>query len=130
VKPVNSCGAKNRAGMPCAAAPTETGVCHLHNDPTIAAKLGQVGGRKNRRIMREAVQAMPAINTIAGIQQFIDQLVRNLLAEELPPKTAAGIAPLLNTMMRTFDPSDVERRLQHLETIEAKRKQQKSGSAD
>jgi hypothetical protein len=71
---------------------------------------------------------MPAINTIAGIQQFIDQLVRNLLAEELTPKTAAGIAPLLNTMMRTFDPSDVEKRLQHLEAVEAKRKQRNSGS--
>jgi hypothetical protein len=128
LKRVNSCGAKNRAGMPCGAAATETGFCHLHNDPTLAAKLGRVGGRRNRRITRESVQTMPAINTIAGIQQFIDQLVRNLLAEELTPKTAAGIAPLLNTMMRTFDPSDVEKRLQHLEAVEAKRKQRNSGS--
>jgi hypothetical protein len=126
----NSCGAKNKSGMPCAAAPTETGFCHLHNDPTLAAKLGQAGGRQNRHVISGPTQAMPAIDTIVGIQQFISQLARDVYAQRLAPRTAAGIAPLLNTMLRTFDPSDVEKRLQQLEAAEAKRRQINSGSSD
>jgi hypothetical protein len=73
---------------------------------------------------------MPAIDTIVGIQQFISQLARDVYAQRLAPRTAAGIAPLLNTMLRTFDPSDVEKRLQQLEAAEAKRRQINSGSSD
>jgi hypothetical protein len=51
-------------------------------------------------------------------------------AQKLAPRTVAGIAPLLNTMLRTFDPIEVERRLQQLETAEAKRTQLNSGSSD
>jgi len=130
LKQRNSCGAKNKSEMPCAAAPTETGFCHLHNDPTLAAKLGQAGGRKNRHVIREPPQPMPAINTMAGVQQFITQLAGDVYTEKLPVRTVAGINALLNTMIRTCGPTDVEKRLKQLEAAEAKRKEANSGSAD
>jgi hypothetical protein len=116
--------------MPCSAAPTDTGFCHLHNDPTLAAKLGRVGGRKNRHVTPDAPRVMPAIDTMAGVQQFITQLVGAVYTEKLPVRTVSGINSLLNTMIRTFDPSDVEKRLQQLEAAEAKRRQMNSDSSN
>ena len=73
---------------------------------------------------------MPAINTMAGVQQFITQLAGDVYTEKLPVRTVSGINALLNTMIRTFEPTDVEKRLQQLEAAEAKRKEMDSGSSD
>ncbi|MCU1304542.1 MAG: hypothetical protein JWQ87_4826 [Candidatus Sulfotelmatobacter sp.] len=126
----NSCGAKNKNGQPCAAAPTETGFCHFHRDPALAAKLGRAGGRRNRHVNREASQPLPAIDTRAGVQKFISQLIGDVYAENVSSRTATGIATLLNTMIRTFDTSDLEKRIQQLEAAEAKRKEKESDSSN
>jgi hypothetical protein len=126
----NSCAAKNKNGQPCAAAPTETGFCHFHSDPSLAAKLGRAGGRRNRHVNRDASRPLPSIDTRAGIQKLITQLVGDVYAGNVLPRTAAGIAPLLNTMIRTFDTSDLEKRIQQLEAAEAKRKEKELDSSN
>ena len=112
----SSCSAKNKRGEPCGAPATETGYCHLHSDPERAAQLGREGGRKNRHVLETDARPLPALDTMTGVCNALAVMIEDVHARRMDPKTAAGLAPLFNSLMRALEPEETERRLKNLET--------------
>src|SRR5260370_42006553 len=96
----NRCGGENKQGQPCRAAATESGYCYFHANPDVAAELGRVGGRKNRHVVDTDLRPLPPINTITGVKDALAQMIGDVYANRLHPRTAAGLAPRINTVLR------------------------------
>ena len=111
----DGCGAKTKKGEPSRAAATESGYCYLHSNPDIASQLGRTGGRKNRHVTEGAAGTLPALDTVTGVKDAIAQMIVDVHANRLHPRTAAGIAPLLNALLRALGAADLEQRIKQLE---------------
>lgn len=108
------CKAMNRQGKPCRAAATESGFCHFHANPGVAAELGRAGGRRNRRVNETELRALPPLNDAAGVQDALAQTIVEVHEKRLHPRTAAGLAPLFSTLFRTFERTELEREIKSL----------------
>src|SRR4051794_27941335 len=93
------CKGKTKEGKRCRAAPTESGFCFLHSKPGLAAEIGRAGGRKNRHVVSDELRPLPSVDTIEGVKQAVAQMIGDVYSKRLPPKMAAGLAPLINTML-------------------------------
>jgi hypothetical protein len=71
--------------------------------------------RKNRHVMEGAARALPALDTITGVKDAIAQMIVDVHANRLHPRTAAGIAPLFNALLRALGAADLEQRINELE---------------
>jgi uncharacterized protein DUF5763 len=111
----NSCKATNKRGMPCRAAATETGYCFFHSHPEKAAELGRSGGRNNRHVVLDDPRPLPPLKDAAAIKQAVAQIIEDVYAKRLSAKTAAGMAPLINTLLRTIQTQDLEDKVNALE---------------
>ncbi len=109
------CGGKTKQGNPCAAAATDSGYCYFHTNPEMAARLGQAGGRKNRHVVSDAPRPLPQIDSISAVKVAVAQMIDDVYAKRLHPRTAAGLAPLFNTMLRLLSAEETERRVKELE---------------
>jgi len=112
---MNRCKAKNKRAEPCGAAATETGYCHFHSKPDIAAELGRRGGRKNRHVMIGDLQLLPLLGGATGLRNALQQALADLYEGRLTPKTAAAFASLASALLRTFTPAEFEEQLKTLQ---------------
>jgi hypothetical protein len=62
-----------------------------------------------------ATQSLPALDTVTGVKDAIAQMIVDVHANRLHPRTAAGIAPLLNALLRALGAADLEQRIKQLE---------------
>jgi hypothetical protein len=109
------CKGQTKQGKPCRAAATEGGLCFLHANPNKASELGRIGGRKNRHVIEGAARPLPPLDTITGVRTAIGQMIVDVHERRLDPRTAAGVAPLLNTLLRALGAADLEQRIKNLE---------------
>ena len=112
----SSCKNKNKRGEPCGAPATDTGYCHLHSDPERASQLGREGGRKNRHVFETDARPLPSLDTMAGVRNALAVMIEDVHAKRMDPKTANGLAPLMNSLIRALEPAETERKLKKLET--------------
>jgi Family of unknown function (DUF5763) len=109
------CKGTNKRGRPCRAAATDSGFCYLHTNPELAAQLGRAGGRKNRHAIEGVARPLPPLDSINGVTTAIGQMIVDVHERRLDPRTAAGVAPLLNTLLRALGASELEKRMEKLE---------------
>ena len=81
----------------------------------MAAEIGRAGGRKNRHVVSDELRPLPSVDTIEGVKQAVAQMIGDVYSKRLPPRTAAGLAPLINTMLRVLSAADLEQRVKQLE---------------
>ena len=108
------CSALTKKGMRCRAAATSGGLCFFHANPRKAAELGRIGGRKNGRVMRTS-DPLPSLETVAAVRDTVKRLINDVYDGKLNPRTAAGLAPLLQLQMRAIEKTDFEERLARAE---------------
>jgi hypothetical protein len=113
---VISCKATNKRGAPCGAPATQTGYCHLHSDPERAVQLGREGGRKNRHVVENAARPLPGLDNITGVRDALAVMIEDVHANRMHPRTAAGLAPLVNSLIRALEPAELEQRIKKLES--------------
>jgi hypothetical protein len=58
---------------------------------------------------------LPQIDSITGVKATVGQLIEDVYANRLHPKTAAGMASLINTMLRVLTAADLEQKVNQLE---------------
>jgi hypothetical protein len=92
----NRCKGTARTGRPCRAAATEGGLCFFHANPEKAAELGRIGGTKNRYTFVAEDRPPLAITSVKEVQTTLTRLIDEVYSSKLSPKTAAGLAALLN----------------------------------
>jgi hypothetical protein len=109
------CKGRTKQGKPCRAAATEGGLCFLHANPNKASELGRIGGRKNRHVLEGAARPLPPLDTIQGVRTAIGQMIIDVHERRLDPRTAAGVAPLVNALLRALGAAELEQRIKNLE---------------
>ena len=119
-KSSSPCQALTKNGKPCHAAATEGGLCFFHGNPKRAAELGRIGGKKNRRIPGVDLDPLPPLESANAVRQAVARLIADVYAGRLHPRTAAGLAPLMNLQLRAIEQSSLQDRLAKLEHLAAK----------
>src|SRR5215471_161806 len=108
------CSALTKSGKPCRAAATDGGLCFFHANPKKAAELGRIGGKKNGRVMAGSTP-LPDLDSVSAVRDAVKRLIADVYSGKLHPRTAAGIAPLLQLQMRAIEKTDFDQRLAKLE---------------
>jgi hypothetical protein len=111
------CKGRAKSGKPCQAAATDGGLCFFHANPDKASELGRIGGRSNRHAASANADPPPALDTAMAVRDTVARLIADVYAGRINPRTAAGLAPLLNLQMRAIETTDLEQRLAKLEKL-------------
>jgi len=72
------CEAMTKAGNRCKAIAVEHGRCAFHADPTLAARLGRKGGRKNRRKVSYRVKQFSPPRTAKEIREILSTTMADI----------------------------------------------------
>ena len=110
---MKNCQAKTKTGASCRAPASEGGLCFFHANPESAKKLGQMGGRKNRRPVVEL--QVPCNLTAADVCNVSGEAIRLLLSGQLKARDATAMAQLCNSLYRGIPAADLEARVTTLE---------------
>ena len=110
------CRAKTKQGSDCrAAAVVGTQFCALHGDPSRAAELGRMGGRKNRHYVDvDEVKFAPPV-TPEDIRNMLSQAIADVRARKLDPRIANTLTHMAVALLKAFESTDVQQRLARLE---------------
>lgn len=110
---MQTCVGKRKTGTACRAPAGSGGLCYFHANPDRARTLGQVGGRKNRRV---GVDLQISDNaTAADLRNLTLQAMRPLLSGDMHAREAGTLAQLCNSLYRMMPAADLEARVALLE---------------
>jgi hypothetical protein len=107
------CRGKTKTGAACRAPAGAGGLCYFHANPDTARSLGQLGGRKNRRLVVDL--QVPDNMSAADLRNVTAQAIRLLLSGEMHAREAVAVAQLCNTLHRVIPTADLETRVTMLE---------------
>lgn len=110
---MQTCKGKTRTGAACRAPAGSGGLCFFHANPDSAKALGQIGGRKNRRLVVDL--QVPDNLTAADVCKVTGEAIRLLLSGELKAREASALAQLCNSLYRALPTADLEARVALLE---------------
>src|SRR5260221_232943 len=111
------CPVTTKAGKPCTAPPTETGLCYFHEHPEKAAELGRKGGIRNRHYIPLDTVDIGPLNTAADVKDMLAKLVTGVAARTIDAKLAASIGSLVLALLKAIETPDLEARLALLEGV-------------
>lgn len=102
------CAAITKAGKPCGAAPTATGLCFFHANPNKASELGRIGGMQNhsRRIVLPS--AMSKLDSGSTASARLDALYVDVLTGVIPPQKALVLIKLTDLQSKIKEQTVVE----------------------
>ena len=111
-----SCGAKTKRGRPCKAAVVYgTHFCALHGNPTRAAELGRMGGRKNRHYVDNDEVIIAPPTTPEDVKNLLAQAMVDVRAKKLDPRAASTLTYMSGALLKAFESTDLARRVARLE---------------
>lgn len=108
-----------KSGKRCQAAATAGGLCFFHANPNKASELGRIGGRSKRDAVSESMDPLPTLDNVIAVRDTVARLIADVYAGRINPRTAAGLAPLMNLQLRAIETTDLERRLAAVEKMQA-----------
>ena len=110
------CRAKTKAGKACKAAALEKGLCAFHANPKRAAELGRIGGRKNRlHVSRSELGPVRPPQTAKEVKNLLADAMAATHAGRLEPKIASVMAYVGTALLKAFETSDLQERIEALE---------------
>jgi len=110
------CQAKTKAGKPCKAVAVKRGRCAFHADPQRAARLGRLGGRKNRRYPSRATGSpVPPPRTALEVKDLLAETLADIHAGRREPKVASVMAYVSTALLNAIKTTEMEERIAALE---------------
>jgi hypothetical protein len=110
------CRAKTKAGKPCKASPVQRGLCAFHADPKRAAELGRIGGSKNRlQVSRSEPGSVRPPETAKEVKNLLAEAMAGIHAGRLEPKIASVMAYVGTALLKAFETTDLQERIEALE---------------
>jgi hypothetical protein len=100
------CKSVTKRGEPCRAAATASGLCFFHANPNKASELGRIGGRRNRHVIADMVDPLPAVVNEFSVRDIVARLVADVYVGKIHPKRATTLTQLLNLQLRSFSALD------------------------
>ena len=111
-----TCKANTKAGNPCKAIPFAGSLCAFHADPSRAARIGRMGGQKNRRlIVDSASQTISVPRTAEAVTKLLAETMAGIHARRLDPKIVNVMAYLGTALLNALETAELERRIAALE---------------
>jgi len=111
------CEHKSEDGKRCGAAALKAKTrCSLHADPGRAAELGSKGGRRRSVYKPSDLKEFAAPKTAADLRDLLAESIVEIRAGKLDPRVATAIGYLGASYLRALEVSDIEERLNALET--------------
>jgi hypothetical protein len=111
----NRCKGRTKTGKPCDAAATDGGLCFFHANPNKASELGRIGGRSKRQAAAENGAPVPPLDNAGAVRDAAGRLIAEVIAGNIHPRVAAGLAPLMNLQLHAITIADLELRMAKLE---------------
>jgi hypothetical protein len=68
-------------------------------------------GEEESTVFETDVRPLPALDNMAGALKALAVIIEDIHAGRIDPKIAAGVAPLMNSLIRGLEPEETERRL-------------------
>ena len=117
------CSHKKRDGKRCrASALTDNANCSLHAQPGRAAELGSKGGRRRAIHNSGDLREFAAPKTAADLRELLAESIVEIRAGKLDPRIANALGYLGASYLRALEVSDIESRLDAIETMQRKEK--------
>jgi hypothetical protein len=110
----NRCKGRTKAGKPCGAAATDGGLCFFHANPNKASELGRIGGRSKHHAAENG-DPLPPLDNAVAVRDAAGRLIAEVIAGNIHPRVAAGLAPLMNLQLHAITIADLELRMAKLE---------------
>jgi len=101
--------ARAKSGKRCGAAASAGGLCFFHANPNKASELGRIGGRSKRYAAGEELDPLPSLDDAPGVRNTVTRLIAEIYAGKIPPRIAAGLAPLMSLQLRAIETTNLER---------------------
>jgi hypothetical protein len=111
----NRCKARTKTNEPCKARAVKKGLCAFHADPTRAAKLGRIGGKKNRRFRLPSEQPTNPPKSVKELKELLSTAICQIHTGQLDPRIGTGLATVGNVLLKAIESTDLEERIQALE---------------
>jgi len=109
------CKALTVAGKPCAAAPTSTGFCFFHGNPTKASELGRIGGKLNRRGTPAIVSNFSKLDGCDSAANRLDDLYQGVQTGSIRPAVAMVLMKLTDLQLRVREKTVLEQQISQLQ---------------
>jgi hypothetical protein len=90
-------------------------------NPTRAAELGRIGGRKNRHYVETDDVIISPPSTPEEIKGVLARAMVDVRAGKLDPRRASALTYMAGALLKAFDATEVEQRLRRLEQQAEKR---------
>ena len=114
-----TCRGFKRNGEPCRAAATKgSKLCFFHGQPDEAARLGGIGGRKNRRAADWSGSEFAELSNAKDVRVACGKLADEVRSGIIDPKTAMAIKGLLTLQFEASKQENDERYEERLATLE------------
>ena len=111
-----TCQAITKNGEPCRAAATKgTNFCFFHGQPDEAARLGRIGGRKNRRAVDWSGYLFTELGSAKDVRVACGRLADEVHSGKTDPKRAMAIKGLLKLQLEAAKNEEYEERLAAME---------------
>jgi len=115
------CRAKTKAGKPCKANAVERGLCAFHANPKRAAELGRIGGSKNRlQVLHSEPGPVSPPQTAKEVKNLLAEAMAGIHAGRLEPKIASVMAYVGTALLKAFETTDLQERIEALERYNQK----------
>lgn len=103
------CSAKTKQGKPCRA-PTVVGspFCAMHGNPSRAAELGRMGGRKNRHYVETAETPIPVPKTPEDVKNMLAQGAADVIRGKLDTRKASTLTYMASALLKAMESTDVQ----------------------
>src|SRR3954469_25081186 len=111
---MTACRETKKSGQPCGAAAGADGLCHFHRYPGEARRLGQEGGKRNRRHVLDPVE-LPERMSIAELRDKTLEVMRLVLRGEISSHEAIAFEHLSKQYERLWGVAEKLARLEILE---------------
>ena len=108
------CKAQTKAGKPCRAAATKSGLCLFHANPKKASELGRIGGRSKHRAVADDADPLPPLDTVIAVRNTNSRLIEEACSGKRHPRLAACLAPLLQLQLRAIEITDLQQEVAKL----------------
>lgn len=110
------CRARTKAGKACKAIAVKRGLCAFYADPQRAARLGRMGGRKNRRYPSSCKpDAVPPPRTAREVKDLLAEALADIHAGRREPKVVSVMAYVGTALLNAIKTADMEERIAALE---------------
>src|SRR5579862_7532545 len=115
-KPDKRCQAITGLAQRCRAAALKDGVfCYFHARPGEAARLGRIGGRKNRHVPEGKIDPPFELKTLADVQNFLARMAAEVYEGKKDPRIAIAVKGLLCAWLQACGNMETQNQLHSLQ---------------